>query len=105
MPYMRDGTAETDMTTADRSDDDWFEGDPFDRDTWDEELEEAKRRARLLSPVDLPEDVLAAFAESPEARALEGQPIDAPRIVLRLAAQEYDLTLTTLLRCEASRRS
>jgi hypothetical protein len=92
------GTAETNMTTADRSGapDDWFE-DPWDEDSvWDEQVEEAKRRLRLTSPVDLPEDVLAAFAESPEAGALESPPIDAPRIVLRLAAQEYDLTLTTL---------
>ena len=98
MPYVRNGTAETSMTTADRSDapDDWFE-DPFDDDsTWDEQLEEAKRRSRLTSPVDLPDDVLTAFAASPEARALEDPSIDAPRIVLRLAAQEYDLTLTTL---------
>lgn len=84
------------MTTADRFDDDWFE-DPWDDDSvWDEQLEEEKRRLRLTSLVDLPEDVLAAFAASPEARALEGPPIDAPRIVLRLAAQEYELTLETL---------
>jgi hypothetical protein len=80
------------------ADEGWFEHeDSFDDDsTWDELVYQAKRRLRLTMPVELPEDLLAAFAASPEAQALGSPPIDAPRIVLRLATQEYDLTLATL---------
>jgi hypothetical protein len=82
----------------DEQDDLWFEDDDlFDEgSTWDEMVAQAKRRLRLSMPVELPEDVLAAFAASPEALALVEPRIDAPRIALRLAAQEYDLTLATM---------